>query len=236
MLHAEAEHLCGNKEQAVKLSKAMKEIGNLAGKETVCIITNMDEPLGSYVGNNLEVKEAINALKGNMEKDVKEVVLNLGAYMIKLAGEGENIEENKKRILENIENKKAYNKFVELVKKQGGDISYIEDTNKFEKAKFEMAVVSDKDGYVEKINAKRVGEISGFLGAGRVKKEDSIDKSVGIKLCKKVSNEVRKGEILGVIYANDETLGNKAVCELKKTYEISNEKTEEPIVIIDIVK
>ena len=104
MLHVEAEHLCGNKDQAIELSKTMNKIGKLANKETVCIITNMDEPLGYSVGNNLEVIEAINALKGNMKKDVKEVVLELGAYMIKLAGVGENIEENKKRILENIEN------------------------------------------------------------------------------------------------------------------------------------
>lgn len=236
MLHVEAEHLCGNKDQAIELSKTMNKIGKLANKETVCIITNMDEPLGYSVGNNLEVIEAINALKGNMKKDVKEVVLELGAYMIKLAGVGENIEENKKRILENIENKKAYNKFIELVRKQGGNISYIEDTKKFEKAKFKMPVVCDKDGYVEKINARRVGEISRMLGAGRIKKEDSIDPSVGIILLKKVSNEVRKGEVLGYIYANNEDLGNKAVLDLKNIYKISDKKVDEPQIILGIIQ
>lgn len=236
MLHVEAEHLCGNKAQAIELSKTMNQIGKLAGKETVCIITNMDEPLGLSVGNNLEVIEAINALKGNIEEDVKAVVLELGAYMMKLAGVGENIEENKKLILENIKNKKAYNKFLELVEKQGGDISYIEDTNKFKKAKFKMEVKCESDGYVEKINAKNVGEISRFLGAGRIKKEDNIDQSVGIVLCKKVSNEVKKEDILAYVYANNENLGNKAVLDLKNTYEISDKKVEANDTIIDIVK
>ena len=95
MLLVGLEHLCGNKEDAIKLSKTMKEIGKLAGKETVCILTNMDEPLGVSVGNNLEVIEAIRALKGDMEEDVKDVVLELGSYMIKLAGFGEDILENK---------------------------------------------------------------------------------------------------------------------------------------------
>ena len=145
MLLVGLEHLCGNKEDAIKLSKTMKEIGKLAGKETVCILTNMDEPLGVSVGNNLEVIEAIRALKGDMEEDVKDVVLELGSYMIKLAGFGEDILENKKRILENIQNGKAYNKFKELIKNQGGNVSYIDGINKFEKAKFIIHFISEKD-------------------------------------------------------------------------------------------
>lgn len=226
----------GNKEDAIKLSKTMNRIGKLAGKETVCILTNMDEPLGTSVGNNLEVIEAIKALKGDIEEDVKAVVLELGSYMIKLAGFGEDINENKQRILENIQNGKAYNKFKELVKNQGGDISYLEDVNKFEKAKFIIPVISDKDGYVEKINAKEVGIISGFLGAGRVRKEDDIDESVGIVLCKKVSNEVKIGDILCYVHANNGNLGNEVVAKLKETYKISKEKIEEPKAIIGIVK
>lgn len=236
MLHVEVEHLCGNKVEAIELSKTMNQIGKLANKETICIITNMDEPLGMSVGNNLEVIEAINALKGDMADDVKEVVLELGAYMMKLAGMGENIEKNKKRILENIKNRKAYNKFLELVKKQGGDISYIEDTNKFEKAKFKLEVKCDSDGYIEKINAKSVGEISRFIGAGRIKKEDNIDQSVGIVLCKKVSNEVKKGDILCYVYANNEELGNKAVLDLKNIYKISDKKVDEPQIILGIIE
>ena len=106
-------------EDAKKLSEEMIQIGNLANRETVCILTNMDEPLGYAVGNTLEVIEAVKFLKGDMPQDVKEVVLELGAYMIKLANLGENIEENKQKMLENIQNGKAYSKFLELVQNQG---------------------------------------------------------------------------------------------------------------------
>jgi pyrimidine-nucleoside phosphorylase len=119
---------------AEELSKTMINIGKLANKETVCVITNMDQPLGKMVGNTLEIIEAIEALKGNMQEDVKNVVLELGAYILKLDGKGNDVEENKKAIEEVIANGKAYKKFLELVANQGGDISYIENTEKFEKA------------------------------------------------------------------------------------------------------
>ena len=121
---------CGNgafmkkKEDAIELAREMKKIGNLAGKETICIITSMEEPLGLAVGNTIEIIESINALKGNMQQDVKEVVLELGSYMLKLAQKGDNIEENKEKILKCINSNKAYEKFLELVEKQGGDITY----------------------------------------------------------------------------------------------------------------
>ena len=118
---------------------------NLANRETLCVLTNMDEPLGYAVGNNLEVIEAINFLKGEvMPEDLKKVVLELGAYMIKLAGKGENLENSKQAMLESINNKKAYNKFLELVKHQGGDTSYIENVENFEKAKFMKPIYSEK--------------------------------------------------------------------------------------------
>lgn len=187
-------------------------------------------------GNNLEVIEAVNSLKGDMPEDVKQVVLELGAYMIKLAGAGDDILKNKERILESIENKSAYNKFKELVSNQGGDVSYLEDITKFAKSKFEIPVICNQNGYVEKINARRVGEISGNLGAGRIKKEDDIDETVGIILSKKVSDEVKEGDVLCYVYANDEKLGNKAVEDLKEIYKISTEKIKEPEVILDIIK
>ena len=225
-----------NKEDAIKLSETMNRIGKLADKETICIITNMDEPLGSAVGNNLEVIEAINALNGKMADDLKEVILELGAYMIKLAGISEDIDKNKEMILENIQNKKAYNKFVELVENQGGDISYIEDTTKFAKAKYIVPVICKKDGYVEELNARKVGEISGALGAGRVRKEDDIDETVGVMLCKKVSDEVRTGDILAYVHANNEELAIKAVRDLEEVYKIGDIKPKRLEVILGIVK
>ena len=167
-------------EEAITLSKTMINIGKLANKETVCIITNMDEPLGKMVGNTLEVIEAIEALRGNMQEDVKNVILELGAYILKLDGKGNNIEDNKNKIIEVIKNQKAYEKFLELIKNQGGDISYIENTEKFKKAKYKIPLIAKTNGYVQSLNAENVGRIAANLGAGRVKKEDNIDYSVGI--------------------------------------------------------
>lgn len=225
-----------NEEDAVKLSQTMNKIGKLSNRETICVITNMDEPLGYAVGNNIEVIEAIKALKGDMPQDVKEVVLELGAYMIKLAGLGENIEENKNKIMEKIQNNEAYQKFIQLVENQGGDISYIENVEKFPKAKYIIPVISSKEGYVEKLNARKVGEISGTLGAGRIRKEDTIDQSVGVMICKKISDKVEKGDILAYIYANDEELGNKASKDLESLYIMKNSVVKKPKMILEIIK
>ena len=205
------------KEEAQKLSDEMIKIGQLVGREVVCILTNMDEPLGYAIGNNLEVIEAVNFLKGDMPEDLKYIVLELGANMMKLAGLGNNLEENKKTMLENIYNKKGYNKFIEMIKNQGGDISYIENTDKFPKAKYIVPITSKKSGYITKLPAKDIGEMACYLGAGRIKKEDKIDNSVGIVLNKKVGDFVENNEILAYIYSNDE---EKAKRVKKDFYEI----------------
>ena len=224
-----------NRKQAEELSKTMIEIGKLAGRETVCIVTDMNEPLGYAVGNNLEVIEAIEFLKGDMPSDLKEVVIELGAYMIKLAGKGDNIEENKQKLLENIKNGKAYDRFIELVKNQGGDISYIEDTEKFEKASIIKEVISNKEGNIQEINAKTIGEISCALGAGRQTKTDKIDLSVGIILNKKVGDYVKIGDIVATVYANDQEKANKAEEEILNTYKIGKEK-EDKQTILEIIE
>ena len=224
-----------NIENATKLAKEMIEIGKLAKKETVCLLTNMDEPLGYAVGNNLEVIEAINFLNKNMPNDLKEVVLELGAYMIKLAGRGKNIQENKEKMIENIENGKAFDKFLELIKNQGGDISYIKNTDKFEKAKYIVPVYSDEDGYISEINAESIGKLACYLGAGRMKKEDKIDYSVGIVLNKKVSEKIEKNDILGYIYANNKQKAENAIKEFKEIVKISKIKTKKIDTIIEII-
>lgn len=138
-------------ERAKELSKIMKEIGTLAGIETVCIITNMNQPIGKNIGNSLEIEEAVKALKGDMQEDVKKVVLELVAYILKLAGKGDNLEVNKQMAMQEIENGKAYEKFLELVKKQGGDIEYLDN---IPKAKYVSAVHSEKSGYISDLNAQ----------------------------------------------------------------------------------
>lgn len=223
------------KEEAEELSNIMKSIGDLANKETVCVLTNMDEPVGYAVGNSLEIIEVIECLKGNIPEDVKEIILTIGSYIIKLSGNGDNLEENRQKIMEQIENGEALKKLLELVENQGGDISYIKDTNKFEKAKYIMEVVAPEDGYITKLNAEKVGVTSVHLGAGRVKKEDNIDKAVGIVLNKKISDQVNKGDILAYVHANDEEKGKQAVKDILAAYEIAQEKPKTPEHIIEII-
>ena len=223
------------KEDATELSHIMKNIGELANKETVCVLTNMEEPVGNAVGNSLEIIEVVECLKGNIPEDVKEIILTIGSYIVKLAGKGDDLEENKKLLLENIYNGKALTKFKELVANQGGDVSYIEDTNKFEKAKYIMPVICKKEGYVRALDAEKIGVTSVHLGAGRVKKEDDIDKAVGIIVCKKISDKVDVGNILAYVYANDEIKGKQAVEDIQNAYEIVKEKVEKPNYIIDII-
>ena len=211
------------REDAQKLAEQMIRIGNLAGREVRCVLTPMDEPLGYAVGNSLEVIEAINFLKGDMPKDLKEVVLELGANMLQRAGKGDCIEENKLKMLETIKNGSAYNKLVEMVKNQGGDISYLEDTTKFEKSKYISAVVTEKTGRVQEINAEKIGKLACYLGAGRVKKEDEIDANVGIILNKKVGDEVLEGDFLAYICANDEIKLREAENKLLEIYKIKND-------------
>ena len=206
-------------ESAKELARVMTKIGELANKETKCIITDMNQPVGKAVGNNLEVIEAIDILKGKiLPEDIKSIITELGANMLLLANKVNSIEEGKIKILENLNNGKAYEKFVQLVRNQGGDISYIENTDKFPKAKYIVPIIAENSGIVTKLDALTIGKLSVYLGAGRIKKEDNIQKEVGFVFNKKVGDNVEKGEVLGYIYSNDK---DKTENVLKSTiYEI----------------
>lgn len=224
------------KENAEELAREMIEIGKLANKETVCVLTNMDEPLGYAIGNSLEVIEAINFLKGDMLEDVKEVVLELGAYMIKLAGKGNDIEDNKAQLLENIQNRKGYDKLIQLVENQGGDSSYIKYTDKFPKANYIEKVYSNKEGYIKRMDAKEIGKILCDLGAGRIRKEDSIDNEVGIVLHKKVSEKVEKQEEVATIYANSKEKLEEAKKRLQEIIQIDENAVSKPKMVLEIIQ
>lgn len=225
-----------NIEQARKLANTMIEIGKLAKRETVCVLTNMNEPLGYAIGNALEVKEAVRFLKNDMPEDLKQVVLELGSYMMQLAGKGNPLEENKVKLLGNIENGKAYKKFVELVQRQGGDITYIENLDKLPKAKQIELIYSKKDGYIQEMNSKEIGKLAGILGAGREKKEDVIDLSVGIVLAKKVADEVKENDILAYIHANDEKKLVEVKERLEKMIKISEKPVEKEKVVLEVIR
>ena len=191
------------KEDAKKLAEQMVRIGKLANRETTYILTDMNQPLGYTIGNTLEMIEAIKFLKGEeLPEDLKKVVLDLGANMIKLAGLGNNIEENKEKMLKQIYNGQAFNKFKEMVKIQGGDTSYLENTEKFETAKYKTDIISNRSGKIKEIPADIIAKYVCNLGAGRVKKEDKIDMAVGIILSKKNGDSIKEGEKILTIHSN----------------------------------
>ena len=219
------------KEEARKLAKLMVLIGKLAKRETICVLTDMNEPLGYSVGNNLEVVEAIHALKGNMAEDVKDVVLNMCIQMMNVSGLYPNPLENKYKVMEVIENGKAYEKFKELVKRQGGDVSYIENPEKFEKAPIIMPVLAEEDGFVEELDAGKVGKAGLELGIGRKKKEDEIDYRVGLIFDKKIGDEVETGDVLAYVHANSPEKAIECVEAIKDAYKIGNRKISKENII-----
>ena len=221
---------------AEKLAKEMITIGKLANRETVCVLTNMEEPLGHNIGNSLEVKEAIEALKGNIQEDVKKVVLELGSYMLVLAKKVKELDKAKKILEENLQNGKAYKKFLELVKTQGGDITYIEDIENLEEAKYIEPIYSEKSGYIYSMDAKEIGKLACSLGAGRVKKDDKIDKSVGIELTKKIGDIVSKDEVIAYLHLNNLEQLDFSKEKIKEIIKIRKEKQEKLKTIIKVIK
>lgn len=210
-----------NTKEAEKLADIMTKIGELSNRKVSCVITGMDEPVGYAVGNILEVKEAVDVLKNKyIPQDVERIITLLGANMLLLANKVKDVQEGKNMILENLHNGKAYQKFIELVQNQGGDISYIENTDKFEKAKFIVPIKAEKKGKITKLDALTIGKLAGFLGAGRIKKEDNINKRVGFVFEKKVNDYVDKDDIIGYIHSDDEEKAKYVQSKLNDFLEI----------------
>lgn len=220
------------KEDAENLSRVMKKIAELAGIETVCVITNMQQPIGKNVGNSLEVEEAIRALKGDMEEDVREVVLCLASHIVRLSGICEDSDEIRQMILENIQNGKAYQKFVDLVSMQGGNTEYLEN---IEEAQYVVEITADEEGYVQDLNAEMIGKASMRLGAGRMKKSDEIDHTCGIVLEKKIGDYVSFGDTLGYIHSNREDIIQEVEKEFKSAYTIGDEEPDEYEHILNVI-
>ncbi len=208
-------------EAAQELAAEMVSIGTNVGRKTVAIISDMDQPLGLGIGNALEVEEAINTLKGNGPKDLVELCLTLGSYMVTLAGAAKNVEEARAKLEETITSGAAIAKLKEFVKAQGGDTACIDDTNLLPKAKYIIPVLADKDGVVEKIHAESIGLIAMELGAGRATKDSVIDLAVGIVLNKKRGEQVVKGDVIAYIHSNDENNIEKAKKDILNNYVIS---------------
>ncbi|MDR7856165.1 pyrimidine-nucleoside phosphorylase [Tissierella sp.] len=192
-----------NIDDAIALANEMVSIGNSYGRKTIAVVSNMDEPLGNAIGNTLEVKEAIDTLKGSGPEDLFQLCLVLGSKLLVLANRTKSELEARELLIDVVNSGKAFGKFLEMVKHQGGDISYVENPHLFPKAKYIVEVKSLDNGYVQSINAEEVGKVALSLGAGRETMESVLDLSVGIVLNKKVDDKVEKGEILAYIHAND---------------------------------
>lgn len=220
-------------EDAYKLAHTMVSIGNSVGRKTIAVISDMSQPLGFAVGNAIEVKEAIDTLRGVGPEDLTELVLTLGSHMVCLAGKAESEEEARKKLIEVIKNGKAIEKFKLFVTNQGGDSSVVDNPDKLPQATYKIDVPAKRDGFVSEIVADQIGTAAMLLGAGRATKEDTIDLAVGIMLRKKVGDKVKKGEPLVTLYANRKDV-EEVVSKIYNNITISD-KAETPKLIHGIV-
>ena len=218
--------LMTNMEDAKELARIMVKIGHLNGKDTICVLTNMDEPLGNAVGNSLEVIESIETLKGNGPSDLNDLVINFGSLMLSL--DKNMAMEDAIEYMENaLKTGVGYDKFKELVKFQHGDINDIKVSSRTKE------VLSSESGYIKSINALKIGELARKLGAGRLKKDDVIDSTVGFVLHKKVSDKVEVGESLVTVYYNDKEVTDE---EILSCFEFSKSVVSKPILIYEIIR
>ena len=223
-------------EDAIALAKAMVDIGNRAGKQTVAVITDMDEPLGNAVGNALEIKEVIDALHGDGPEDLMEVVYALGTQMLLLAKRAEDEEIARNLITESIQERKALKKFAEFIENQGGNREEILHPDMLPKARYVITVLAEEEGCIEPILAQDIGIACMTLGGGRENKESTIDHGVGIVLTKKISNMVKKGETLALIHANSKEKAVLASNLVKNAYQIAKEPAKKAPMVKCIIR
>ena len=223
-------------EGSKELAETMVSIGKNAGKETVAMITSMDEPLGYAIGNNLEVKEVISTLQGEGPEDLQEVVTSLAGMMLYLGSEEiSSYEAGKENAMELLRNGSALKKFVEFVQSQGGDTNVIQYPAQFPVAPCQGELLAKADGYITSFNTEAFGVAAGVLGAGRTTKDSSIDDTAGIILKKKIGDFVNKGEPIAELYTSDSGKIKNAVSILQDHYEIGSEKKEAMKLIVDII-
>ena len=223
-------------ERARELARNLTRIGNMAGRKTSAVITDMDQPLGCAVGNALEVREAIAVLSGEAGGDLLELCLTLGSCMLVSAGFAEDDEQARAALSESIRSGKALEKLAELVEAQGGDADAVYEPSMLPAAEIRLEVPSAETGYVSHIDAEKVGLVSMHLGGGRATKESSIDLAVGVVLHKKLGERVEIGESLGTVHANDADKAQQAAELLRGCFTLSAEPVERPAFIKGIVR
>lgn len=221
-------------EDAKQLAQAMVEIGRDAQRQTVAFLTDMNQPLGLAIGNVLEVKEAIETLKGHGPKDLEELVLQLASQMVVLAKKAPDVETAYEQLKEKLHRGEAFNKFKEFVQAQGGDVAQIENPDLLPKADSIIPVKASQSGYVHQIDALSIGLAAMKLGAGRATKDDMIDMAVGVVLDKKVGDSVGEGDVLAYIHAN-RVDNEEAIAYIQKAYCICKDPVCPPTLIYDVI-
>ena len=222
-------------EDSKALAEAMVSIGKLAGKKMAAIISDMDQPLGNAIGNILEVKEAIDTLHGNGPKDLEELVLTLGSYMVVAAEKAETIEEARAQLKQTLVDGSAFATFKKFVVAQGGCEEEVLHPEKLPVARYIEDVLCEEEGYIAKIQTEEIGRISLLLGGGRETKESAIDLTVGLVLNKKRGDKVQKGDVLATIHANDKEKLVQAKDRLRKAYAIVDTAVQNEAIIKDII-
>lgn len=224
-----------DEKEVEKLAKIMVNIGKGFGKKVRAVITDMSQPLGNAIGNSLEVEEAIKILKGNGSSDLREVCINIAANMLL---SGQKVKDLKKGIElteEILTSGRGLDKFKQFISHQGGNSNIIEDISLLPKARYQDELLSKYDGFISKIDCKQIGIASIILGAGREKKEDIIDPSVGIVMEKRLGDNVKMKDKICTIYGNDFSKIEEAKKILKKAIEISEKRISKPILIKKII-
>lgn len=220
-------------EEAVELASAMVRIGNLVGRNTMAIISDMSQPLGNAIGNSLEVQEAIDTLQGNGPEDLTELVLTLGSQMVVLSGKTDSLAKARELLTGVIKDGSALVKFKQFIKNQGGNPDWVDEPKRLPQANFEIEVTSDSDGFVSEIVADNIGVAAMKLGAGRETKEDDIDLAVGLILRKKVGDPVKKGDSLVTIFANQQEVAD-VVAMIKENIRIGSDVQESKLIYREI--
>ncbi len=233
---------CGNGafmneyESALDLSRIMVDIGKAAGKKTVALITDMNQPLGFSVGNSLEVIEAIDTLKGFGPSDITELSLRLAGYMVYAGGKADSPEQGRLMAKGSMESGAALKRFKRFIKGQGGNPEIVKDYSLFPKAEHHKEIITEKEGYIAGIECGRIGYASSHTGAGREKKGDSIDLAAGVVLKQKIGGYVHKGETLAVVHGNDKARVERGAEEVADAFTIGKVKPEPTPLIINVIE
>ncbi len=224
-----------SEEDAFALAREMVRIGRSAGRNTIAVVSDMNQPLGRTVGNALEVREAVETLRGEGPEDFQELVLTLGVQMLLAGGIAKEEKEARDNLEKAIADGAALRKMAEFIEAQGGDPGAVYDTEKLPAAKLVRPIPAPRSGYVKQIACDEVGICSMMLGGGRETKEDEIDLSVGFELRKKVGDRVEKGEPLAILHANDQAKAEEAEKRFVRAYLIGEEEPEPPILIKGVI-